>query len=112
MSVKEIMYEIENFNLQKLSDAYGLSNIKDYKLFLGKLMDKGVISGSTNNRQILEKGESRLTFADEGLYQFTCSYYDWLIWDNYGIYFKPECGSKNKLKSNMEIMALKEFING
>lgn len=108
MNIKQIVFERENFSLQKLSEMYELHDIKAFKTFLNKLIDIDILSD--NYKGLLSNGSATLTLDEEGYCEFICSFYDRLEWDNYGIWFKREHGSRQKLKTNMEISCFEKFI--
>ena len=106
---KLLRFILDNYSLQKLSEEFHLNKVEDFQMFFILLHTKGLLYKNTED--IILKGEYELKQKKNGFDSLTCRYYDGIEWDNFNISFISEHGDKKVIVSNVELMALKDYIN-
>ena len=101
-------YIVEKYSLQKLSEIFNLTDINSFQKFFITLYNKGLLPNDEEN--LILNGDYKLVQNKNGFNKLTCSYYDNIEWDDFEISYRSEHGNGNKIISNAEIFAVKDYI--
>lgn len=104
-----IVFKGKNFTVQKIADKYGLKDVEDFREFLLKLIEKGIIK--EEYRDLISTDSMTVTYKSYNeVSDLRFNYYDTVYWNSLGVYFMYEHGGEKQLVSNIELWAVEEYI--